>query len=117
MNCRERVALVKVVPARVARVRAHGQELAAAVAHNHVVDVGAGAAVIWAEADPATGTSGDSEDDWSPGAYAHAGIYWNAWESLTLGVDYRILTLTDVDVGIDTDVDYQQLAFTIGFGF
>jgi opacity protein-like surface antigen len=79
--------------------------------------VGAGAAVIWAEADPASGTSGDSEDDWSPGAYAHAGVYWNAWRELMLGFDYRILMLTDVDVGIDTDVDYQQLAFTLGFGF
>lgn len=79
--------------------------------------IGGGGSVIWAEADPATGTSGDAEDDWSFGAYGHAGVYWDAWEGLVLGVDYRLLAFAKVDVGVDTDVDYEQLALTLGFSF
>ena len=74
----------------------------------------AGLAVIRAEVDTDPG-SGD--DDTSPGAYLRAGLAFDVGDSTRLGLDYRHMFLTDVDIGPIGDVDYDQLMLTLGFAF
>ncbi|HZL99475.1 MAG TPA: porin family protein [Planctomycetota bacterium] len=57
------------------------------------------------------------DDDSSLGAYVRAGIGFDLNERTRLGIDYRHLFLSDVDIlGID-DIDFDQLALTLGFAF
>lgn len=77
----------------------------------------AGLAVIRAEAEVDTPVGNNSDDDISPGAYVRAGIAFDLSEQFRLGVDYRHMFLTDVDIGGISDVDFDQLMLTLGFAF
>ena len=82
--------------------------------------IGTGLTYLRAEADSEStlpsGFSG-SDDDSSFGLYVHGGLYYSLTKAFFVGLDYRWVLFTSVDVGIDTDVDYQQLGLMIGFGF
>ena len=79
--------------------------------------LGTGVSLLRAEADPASGSTGKADDDLGFGGYIRGGAYWSPTKILRLGFDYRWLLFSSVDVGVDTDVDYQQLALVVGFGF
>lgn len=79
--------------------------------------LGTGLSLLRAEADPASGATGKAEDDFGFGAYVRGGVYWSPTKALRLGFDYRWLLFSSVDVGVDTDVDYQQLGLLVGWGF
>ena len=58
------------------------------------------------------------DDDGGLGWYAHAGFRWMATEIFGVGLDYRILRGTDLDLfQDDVDVDYDQLALVFSAGF
>ena len=59
-----------------------------------------------------------SNNDASAGLYMHAGVDWLITDSFFLGLDLRLVRLTDVTIaGTRGDVDYDQLAAVIGFTF
>jgi len=76
-----------------------------------------GLAVIRAEAEVDTPGGNSSDDDYTPGVYVRAGIGFDLSEKTRLGVDYRHMFLTDVDIGNISDVDFDQLMLTLGFAF
>lgn len=85
--------------------------------------VGAGASVFWVQADqvikPTQGDrSSDEEDEFAFGLYAHGGVSFQVGRNFQLGVDVRVVGLTDVDVltGPSGDVDYHQISFFLGYG-
>lgn len=59
------------------------------------------------------------EADGGLGFYLHGGGYFRIANNLTLGFDYRILRGTEIELDgfVPTDVDYTQLALTVGFSF
>lgn len=76
--------------------------------------VGVGAAVINSKIDG----NGQDDDDSSLAAYAHVGLGADVTPDVTLGLDLRYLFGSDLELGnVDTDADYAQLAFFVGFAF
>jgi len=68
-------------------------------------DVGGGHITIW-------------DDDSGLGWYAHAGVRWMATQTFGVGLDYRVLRGTDLELfQDDVDVDYDQLALVFSAGF
>lgn len=76
-----------------------------------------GLAVIRAEAEVDTPVGNNSDDDVSPGAYVRAGIAFDLSDRMRVGLDYRHMFLTDVDIGSISDVDFDQVMVTLGFAF
>lgn len=75
-----------------------------------------GGGLSWIESEVESGPLTDDDD--SLGLYLHAGI--DAWvtPNVSLGVEYRLLLGTDMDVfGVETDADYEQVGVTLGFSF
>jgi len=80
--------------------------------------VGAGVSWIESKVEIDDGGNSDSDDDSGAGLYVHGGL--DAWISpqVALGVEYRMLLGTDLTLfGEDTDADYGQVTFSIGFSF
>jgi opacity protein-like surface antigen len=78
--------------------------------------IGGGLSVINADFERSAGMSDD--DDTSPGVYFHAGADWYITDKFFLGLAYRLLTATDIDVfGESSDADYEQFALRAGFSF
>jgi hypothetical protein len=85
--------------------------------------VGAGGSILWVEADQEIGPVGgeyasDEEREFALGAYAHAGVALQLSEAWQIGVDYRALLSTKIDVlaGSEGDADYTLLSVFVGFG-
>lgn len=58
----------------------------------------------------------DEEDDVTFGAYVRGGIYWNFGGTFDLGVDWRAVFGTDVDLaGVGGDVDFTRLSLVFGW--
>jgi opacity protein-like surface antigen len=77
----------------------------------------AGLAVIRAEVEVDGPGFDNSDDDVSPGAYVRAGIGFDLSDRTRIGVDYRHMFLTDVDIGGISDADFDQIMVTLGFAF
>ncbi len=78
--------------------------------------LGGGVSLVKADVDGDSGLGDD--DDSSAGIYIHAGADWFITDSFFIGLAYRILTGTDLEVfDEDTDADYEQLALRLGFSF
>ena len=77
----------------------------------------AGGSVVRGEIEVDTPGGNDSDDDFSPAAYIRAGIGVDLGEEARLGLDYRHLFLSDMDIGAIDDADFDQLMLTLGFGF
>ena len=59
-----------------------------------------------------------SADDDVLGFYLHGGVAYSFTQSFALGLDYRLWVGDDAEIaGVEVDVDYGQLAFTLGFSF
>ncbi len=62
-------------------------------------------------------------DDESLGVYGRLGMLFSVTESITLGLEYRHVLLTDLDISggpftfDKTDGDYGQFGFTLGYSF
>lgn len=80
---------------------------------------GLGASSIWVRYDATTtGVGTDGGHAWTPGAYAHAGLWWSFAENFGVGLDYRKEFFTRVHIsGVLTDADYDQIAITLGYSF
>jgi hypothetical protein len=79
---------------------------------------GGGVTFAWAQYEGILGSVSIQDDDATVGAYAHGGVYVAVAEQVRLGFDVRGVFATDVELfGVNTDVDYLQLAFTFGIGF
>ena len=77
--------------------------------------VGAGVSYIAAAKDLIG--PGDEHDE-SIAGYAHGGLTIDLTQALYIGADFRALFGSDIELaGIDTDADYLQLAFVLGFAF
>lgn len=79
--------------------------------------LGAGGALIRGEVDIDTPGGGDSDDDFSPGAYIRAGVGYDITEEFRLGLDYRHMFLTDMDIASIDDADFDMFMLTLGFDF
>jgi opacity protein-like surface antigen len=79
--------------------------------------LGAGGAVLRGEVEVDTPGGNDSDDDISPGAYIRAGVGFDLTEELRIGVDYRHLFLSDMDIGPIDDADFDMFTLTLGFKF
>jgi hypothetical protein len=80
--------------------------------------VGAGFSAINAKAEIDQGPAHAKDDDTSAAAYAHIGVLVPLGASFHVGVDARILFGSDIELeGFDTDADYQQLAFLLGWSW
>lgn len=80
--------------------------------------VGGGLSFINAELEVSVPGDSESADDSSIAAYAHGGLAFDVSESFFLGVDLRLLFGSDLSIeGFDTDADYTQFAFVLGFSF
>lgn len=80
--------------------------------------LGAGLSSIVAESEVSLGPVTASDDDSSIGFYLHGGIAFDVSTNVSLGLDVRVLTGTDMTIaGVDADADYEQVALTIGIGF
>ena len=77
----------------------------------------AGLALIRAQVEVDGPINNNDEDDISPGAYVRAGIGFDLSDRTRLGVDYRHMFLTDVDIGGISDADFDQIMLTLGFAF
>jgi hypothetical protein len=78
---------------------------------------GVGLSVAYVDSSGTSGSTTVSDDDSTVGFYAHGGIAVPINPNLRIGADVRILTGTDVELfGVGANVDYEQLAFFIGFG-
>ena len=78
---------------------------------------GAGGAILRGEAEIDTPGGGASDDDISPGAYIRAGVAYDLSEEFRLGLDYRHLFLSDMDIGSIDDADFDMFMLTLGFDF
>lgn len=59
-----------------------------------------------------------SDDDWSFGLYARAGVAFVFGNGFALGLDYRKLFATDISLfGAEGDSDFDQFGITFGFSF
>lgn len=86
--------------------------------------IGGGVAYIQSELEASDGALTVSADDGSIAAYAHAGVSLSLTPGFFIGLDLRLLFASDVDYRFDelnleleSDVDYLQLALTIGGAF
>lgn len=63
--------------------------------------------------------AGVGEDtDSSYALYMHGGVAFDVNSSLLLGIDFRLLFGSDMDIaGVETDADYGQAAVFLGFAF
>jgi len=80
--------------------------------------VGLGLTSLYADVSNYQGGLTITDYDWSLGFYIHGGV--SVWVSpeVSVGVDLRSVTGTSVRLfGVGTDVDYLQLAGTVGFAF
>jgi opacity protein-like surface antigen len=79
--------------------------------------VSIGAAYVQAQAAVDIGSNVDvASDDESVGVYGRVGVFATIAGHLNLGVEYRALFGTDVDLfGVSTDVDYGQFGVSIGY--
>ena len=59
------------------------------------------------------GSGSANTTDFSLGGYAHLGAYYQAGNSLTLGLDLRQTFATKIE---DVDADYLQIGLTLGYG-
>lgn len=69
---------------------------------------------------PPVGPAIENHSDSSLGVYLHAGVTHRVTRHFNIGIDARQLLGTDIDTGgqsADEDVDYFQLAITIGYTF
>lgn len=75
--------------------------------------IGAGVSLIGVDLD----AGAIDDDDSSATAYAHVGVTIDVTSVVFVGIDARALFGSDVTLdGVDTDADYGQIAFVIGFG-
>jgi len=68
---------------------------------------------------PSSGPGASSDNkELTFGLYAHAGISFQIMDEFQIGVDYRVLAFTDVDVLTPEtgDIDYQLFSIFLGFG-
>jgi opacity protein-like surface antigen len=79
--------------------------------------VSAGLAVIYGNVELDGPGASPDDDDTSPGAYVRAGIGFDLTENARLGIDYRHLFFTDVDIFGISDADFDQFMLTLGFAF
>jgi len=79
--------------------------------------LGAGGSLLRAEVEVDGPGGDDSDDDFSPAAYIRAGVGYDLSEEFRLGLDYRHLFLSDVDIGSIDDVDFDMFMLTLGFDF
>jgi len=76
--------------------------------------LGAGLAYIFASVD---GAGLVSDDDSSLGGYVHGGAFYRLGDSFCLGIDARVVGGTSASLfGVETDLDYFELALTLGWG-
>jgi len=62
------------------------------------------------------GLGSASDDDSSLGLYLHGGVDWQVVGGLLLGFDLRAVVGTDISLaGVDSNADYVQAAFVIGY--
>lgn len=80
--------------------------------------IGAGVAYTHAaiEVDPPHGDAEEETDD-SLGFYAHAGFYWSILQNSLFGLDYRVITGTDTDLGLAEDSDSSVVSLFFGYSF
>lgn len=85
--------------------------------------VGAGGAFLLLEADQEIGPVGgvyasDEERELALGAYVHGGVSFQLADTWQIGLDYRLLASTPVDVlaGDEGDANYNLLSLFIGYG-
>lgn len=58
----------------------------------------------------------DEEDDVTFGLYGRVGAYWNFGGTFDLGVDFRAVVGTDVELaGVDGDVDFARASLVFGW--
>lgn len=84
--------------------------------------VGLGVSVIRAEFEGSVLGVSASDDDVSPGAYVRAGIGWDVGTRMRIGLDYRHLFATDIDLdlgggSVDGNANFDQLALSLGWAF
>lgn len=80
--------------------------------------LGLGLSVINAEAEGDDGFTSTSDDDTSPGLYFHGGLSFPLGPSFRLGLDARAVVGTEIEVfGVDSDADYRQIAFVLGWSW
>ena len=76
---------------------------------------GAGGAFVAAGIDNDTSGAIVDDQDTSVGVYAHGGLICDISPTTFLGVDYRVMTSTNIDFGtVRSDADYQQVTFVLG---
>lgn len=76
----------------------------------------AGGSLLHADVD-FDGPGGGSGDDTGLGIYVRAGILFDLDAGMRLGVDYRHMLLSDIDIGGIDDADFDQILVTLGFPF
>ena len=88
-----------------------------------VAYVGGGLAGIFAKSETLSSGAFASDDAFSPGFYAHAGVFYPFEnQNLRVGLDYRQMMLTDIQFedggdSVSGDADYGQLTAFIGWSF
>ena len=79
--------------------------------------IGGGLSFMTGEVEFSGGATG-SDDDTVLGLYLHGGLAYSFTQGFALGLDYRLWVGDDAEVfGGDLDVNYDQLALTLGFSF
>jgi opacity protein-like surface antigen len=61
--------------------------------------------------------TGEDDDGWTPCAYVRLGLMWTVGDGTRLGLDYRHQWGTFHFSGENFDAGYDQVAFSLGFGF
>ncbi len=79
--------------------------------------VSAGLALIRAEVEVDGPGPNSSDADTSPAAYVRGGVGFDLQERTRLGIDYRHLFISDVDIGGVGDADFDQIMLTLSFAF
>ena len=80
--------------------------------------LGGGLSYVTAMFELEFGGSNLEDHDSSIGAYAQGGVFWRLRKRLNIGVDARMLRVTDIQVSNGKgDADYEQLGFLLGWGW
>lgn len=80
--------------------------------------LGGGLSTVMAEIDATLGSESESFDDDSFGFFVNGGLYLRFGERFNVGIDGRILHLTDLSLeGESFDADYLQLGLLLGWGW